>query len=79
MRTNCFGMLSRESGHSRAPAPPHLMTGTIRVGMSNSLGNGATSSLPGSKGQPRSGASVAQAGYREGREGATTIQDRIFA
>jgi hypothetical protein len=27
--TNCFGMLSRETGHSRVPAPPHMMTGTI--------------------------------------------------
>ncbi len=27
--TNCFGMLSRETGHSRVPAPPHMITGTI--------------------------------------------------
>jgi hypothetical protein len=24
---NCFGMLSRETGHSRVPAPPHISTG----------------------------------------------------
>jgi hypothetical protein len=28
--TNCFGMLSRETGHNRVPAPPHMITGTIR-------------------------------------------------
>jgi hypothetical protein len=28
--TNCFGMLSRDTGHSRAPAPPHRMTGRMR-------------------------------------------------
>jgi hypothetical protein len=27
--TNCFGMLSRDTGHRRVPAPPHMMTGTI--------------------------------------------------
>jgi hypothetical protein len=26
-------MLSRETGHSRVPAPPHMMTGIIWVGM----------------------------------------------
>jgi hypothetical protein len=26
---NCFGMLSRDAGHSRVPAPPHMMTGMI--------------------------------------------------
>ena len=25
--TNCLGMLSRETGHSRVPAPPHIRTG----------------------------------------------------
>ena len=25
--TNCFGMLSRDTGHSRVPAPPHIRTG----------------------------------------------------
>src|SRR5215475_15010522 len=35
--TNCFGMLSRETGHSRVPAPPHMITGTIFVAM-NVLG-----------------------------------------
>jgi hypothetical protein len=24
---NCFGMLSRDSGQTRVPAPPHMMTG----------------------------------------------------
>ena len=28
--TNCLGMLSRETGHSRVPAPPHMITGTMR-------------------------------------------------
>ena len=27
--TNCFGMLSRETGHKRVPAPPHMITGII--------------------------------------------------
>jgi hypothetical protein len=45
-----------------------MMTGTIRAGMSDSLGNGDASSLPGSKGQAGSGASVAQAGCRKGSE-----------
>src|SRR5262249_36604645 len=27
--TNCLGMVSRETGHSRVPAPPHMITGTI--------------------------------------------------
>jgi hypothetical protein len=27
--TNCLGMLSRETGHSRVPAPPHMITGMI--------------------------------------------------
>ena len=27
--TNCFGLLSRETGHSRVPAPPHMITGMI--------------------------------------------------
>ena len=27
--TNCFGMLLRETGHSRVPAPPHMITGMI--------------------------------------------------
>ena len=26
--TNCFGIFSRDTGHSRVPAPPHKMTGT---------------------------------------------------
>src|SRR5438045_837728 len=31
--TNCLGMLSRETGHSRVPAPPHMITGIICTGM----------------------------------------------
>src|SRR6266700_1740274 len=31
--TNCFGMLSRETGQSRVPAPPHMITGMIWVGI----------------------------------------------
>src|SRR5215217_3690308 len=26
---NCFGCTSRDAGHSRVPAPPHMMSGTI--------------------------------------------------
>jgi hypothetical protein len=26
--TNCFGIFSRDTGHSRVPAPPHKITGT---------------------------------------------------
>src|SRR5262245_8022594 len=29
--TNCFGMLSRETGHRRVPVPPHMIIGTIRA------------------------------------------------
>ena len=32
--TNCLGMLSRDTGHSRVPAPPHMITGTIKPDMS---------------------------------------------
>src|ERR1700749_1136557 len=34
---NCFGRTSREAGHSRVPAPPHMISGTIRlsIGASN--------------------------------------------
>jgi hypothetical protein len=28
---NCFGRTSREAGHSRVPAPPHMMRGIIRL------------------------------------------------
>jgi hypothetical protein len=31
-------MLSRETGHSRVPAPPHMMTGMIVLGIMNLLG-----------------------------------------
>ena len=27
---NCFGRTSREAGHSRVPAPPHMIRGMIR-------------------------------------------------
>src|ERR1700742_1153157 len=27
---NCFGRTSREAGHSRVPAPPHMIRGIIR-------------------------------------------------
>src|SRR5882724_2212302 len=27
---NCFGRTSREAGHSRVPAPPHMISGMIR-------------------------------------------------
>src|SRR3954454_15454977 len=29
---NCFGKASRDKGHNRVPAPPHNMTGLIKVG-----------------------------------------------
>src|SRR5258706_10252344 len=34
---NCLGWTSREAGHSRVPAPPHMMSGIIRrvIGASN--------------------------------------------
>src|SRR5215218_4013925 len=28
---NCFGKLSRDDGQSRVPAPPHMMTGVMRL------------------------------------------------
>src|SRR5258708_35126521 len=28
---NCFGRTSREAGHSRVPAPPHMISGIIRL------------------------------------------------
>src|SRR3977135_895993 len=28
---NCFGRLSRDSGQTRVPAPPHMMTGRIFI------------------------------------------------
>src|SRR5580704_200682 len=36
---NCFGRTSREAGHSRVPAPPHMIRGMIRlsIGASNSV------------------------------------------
>ena len=27
---NCFGMLSRDAGHSLVPEPPHMITGNIK-------------------------------------------------
>src|SRR3954447_17965535 len=34
---NCLGCTSREAGHSRVPAPPHMIKGIIRrfIGVSN--------------------------------------------
>src|SRR5262245_51001921 len=49
--TNCFGMLSRETGHRRVPAPPHMITGTIRAGIRGSLDSRDSSSRPGAKRQ----------------------------
>src|ERR1700694_1475662 len=36
---NCLGRTSREAGHSRVPAPPHMISGIIRlsIGPSNSV------------------------------------------
>src|SRR3978361_1358390 len=36
---NCLGWTSREAGHSRVPAPPHMMRGIIRrfIGVSNPI------------------------------------------
>src|SRR5258708_14582630 len=36
---NCFGRTSREAGHSRVPAPPHMISGMIRlsIGASGSV------------------------------------------
>src|SRR6202790_4189044 len=31
---NCFGRTSREAGHSRVPAPPHMISGIIRLSIS---------------------------------------------
>src|SRR5215207_10245357 len=28
---NCFGKLSRDEGQSRVPAPPHMITGVMRL------------------------------------------------
>src|SRR5262245_20937068 len=38
-RRNCLGWTSREAGHRRVPAPPHIISGTIRVsiGASNPI------------------------------------------
>src|SRR5437016_11282611 len=40
--TNCFGMLSRETGHRRVPVPPHMITGTIRPSIRRALLMAAT-------------------------------------
>ena len=34
---NCFGRFSREAGHNRVPAPPHMIKGTIARANSCSL------------------------------------------
>src|ERR1700744_2141154 len=31
---SCFGRTSREAGHSRVPAPPHMISGIIRLSIS---------------------------------------------
>src|ERR1700712_2998100 len=33
---NCFGRLSREAGHNRVPAPPHMINGMIRLAIGSS-------------------------------------------
>jgi len=30
---NCFGRTSRDAGQSRVPAPPHMISGMIRLSM----------------------------------------------
>src|SRR5262249_36906665 len=37
--TNCLGMLSRETGHSRVPTPPHMITEIICTGMALACSN----------------------------------------
>src|SRR5437588_2854972 len=32
---NCLGWTSRDAGHSRVPAPPHMISGIIRLSISN--------------------------------------------
>ena len=34
---NCLGMVSRDSGHTRVPAPPHMITGWIFFGIVKGL------------------------------------------
>src|SRR6185436_11755369 len=34
-RRNCLGWTSREAGHNRVPAPPHMINGIIRPSISN--------------------------------------------
>src|ERR1700730_18865940 len=41
---NCFGRLSRDSGQTRVPAPPHMMTGRILT-FSRSLAKNTDSPL----------------------------------
>src|SRR5262249_10115142 len=50
--TNCLGMLSRETGHSRVPTPPHMITGIICTGMALACSN--TSSHPSAERQAAS-------------------------
>src|SRR5882762_1911859 len=42
---NCFGRTSREAGHSRVPAPPHMISGIIRLSIGSS--NLSPSTTPG--------------------------------
>src|SRR5467141_1122067 len=44
---NCFGRTSREAGHSRVPAPPHMISGTIRLSIGAS--NFVMVAIPGDK------------------------------
>ncbi len=39
---NCFGMLSRDAGHSRVPEPPHMITGRILADVGGMLRIGGT-------------------------------------
>src|SRR5436305_12235343 len=42
---NCFGRTSREAGHSRVPAPPHMIRGIMRLSIV--ISNLGVSPIPG--------------------------------
>src|SRR5262245_11119028 len=44
---NCFGRTSREAGHNRVPAPPHMIRGIIRL--SAIVSNFTVTSIPRNK------------------------------
>src|SRR5881398_542381 len=44
---NCFGRTSREAGHSRVPAPPHMIRGIMRLSIV--ISNLGVSPIPGDK------------------------------